>query len=67
MSERGCNCGAQPHCAYNRMVVFHREDGFYPVIGTACEDWALHASLNPGTVRITTIDDVQIWPEGTMQ
>ncbi len=59
---KGCFCGAQPHCAYNETVIFRREGMFYPIVGTACEDWSRHAELNPGTQRIETLDGRQLWP-----
>lgn len=61
---QGCNCGAQPPCPYNETVIFRREGTFYPVVGTACEDWSYHAYLNPGTLEIQKPDGACIWREG---
>ncbi len=62
-----CRCGKQPPHQYNETVIFIRADVFYPVTGTACEDWAKHAELNPGTLAIETIGGDRLWPEGTQQ
>ena len=48
-------------------VIFFREGMFYPVEGRANEDWAEHARLNPGTLRVESIDGVVLWPEGSKQ
>jgi len=63
-----CNCGVDPHCPYDRPVVFRRVEGFYIVVGTDCENWSLHAELNPGTVEISdAVTGERLWPEGTLQ
>lgn len=48
-------------------VIFFREDMFYPIAGRAGEDWAEHARLNPGTIRIEDLEGNIIWPEGNQQ
>lgn len=66
MANSSCCCGKG--CEYNRNVMFVREDVFYFVVGTYCENWANHADLNPGTVSIEDpMTGERLWPEGTMQ
>jgi len=68
MSEKfTCRCSAQPPHPYNETVIFRRDGMFYPVVGTICEDWSVHAELNPGTLAIERIDGTRIWPEGSKQ
>lgn len=65
-TKHTCRCGAG--CAYDWPVVFQRAEGFYPVVGARCEDWSVHAALNPGTVAIEdAITRERLWPEGTKQ
>ena len=42
--------------APDRLVIFHREGTFYPILVYRDNDWnvlAEHAALNPGTLKIT--------------
>lgn len=51
------------------VVIFFREDGFYPIeflIPSECNvslerQAADHAELNPGTIRVETIDGTVLW------
>lgn len=66
-----CKCGRQPPHPYNVTVTFHRlmngQPFFYPIVGAACEDWAEHAALNPGTLHIGDMQGRTLWPEGSKQ
>jgi len=43
-------------------AVFFREDGFYILDDLSeDEDWAKHAELNPGTLRIEDINGNVLW------
>ena len=64
-AEQTCRCGKG--CAYDNTVVFFREGMFYPITGAQCEDWSVHAELNPGTLKIETLTGERIWPEGVIQ
>lgn len=48
------------------VALFFREiDGkemFYPVEDNYKQDWAAHASCNPGTIRVEDIDGKVLWP-----
>ena len=66
MTGASCRCGKG--CTYDRPVIFRREDVFYPIVGTRCENWANHADLNPGTLAIEdALTGERLWPEGVMQ
>ena len=67
MNGHPCPCGANPPHPYNETVIFRREGMFYPIVGVKCEDWARHASLNPGTLSIEAIDGTRLWPETATQ
>ncbi len=59
---------SQPH---GETVIFFRDDMFYPVtlsgkVPTA-KEYADHAALNPGTLRIESLTGDVLWPEGTLQ
>jgi hypothetical protein len=56
-----CQCGKG--CDYDKPVIFRRDGMFYVIVGTDCEDWAYHASLNPGTRSITTMSGKLLWQE----
>lgn len=45
----------------DRVVVFIRAEGFYPITVRADESLARHAELNPGTLRIDDIDGNVLW------
>lgn len=53
------------------MVIFFREDCFYPVqmhgVIPLAQEVADHARLNPGTLRIEDMAGNVLWPEGTKQ
>lgn len=36
-----------------RAVLFHREEGFYPLVLPLTDDLSAHAECNPGTLEIT--------------
>lgn len=42
--------------------VFRREDVFYVIDLPVDEDLAVHAKLNPGTLRIEDVSGSQLWP-----
>lgn len=61
-----CRCGKG--CAYDWPVIFRREGVFYPIVGARCEDWVIHAELNPGTLAIEdAMTGERLWPEGAVQ
>lgn len=43
------------------VVIFFREEGWYPMELPEASDWAEHAALNPGTLRIETLDGDVLW------
>ncbi|KQN12033.1 hypothetical protein [Sphingomonas sp. Leaf28] len=60
--------GAQ---ATGQTVIFFRAECFYPLILSekvpTAKEFADHAALNPGTMRIEDMSGNVIWPEGTRQ
>jgi hypothetical protein len=49
------------HSTKRQTVIFFREGFFYPVMGRPDEDWSKHAELNPGTLRIESMDGEILW------
>lgn len=53
------------------VVIFVREEGFYPIqfsgLKPSAEEAADHAACNPGTLRIEDMHGKVIWPGGTKQ
>lgn len=47
--------------ALTRMVIFHRAEGWYPIMVRENEDLAAHAELNPGTLRIEDTEGNILW------
>lgn len=47
--------------------IFIREGTFYAIDLPVDEDLNLHATLNPGTLRIEDLTGKVLWPEGTEQ
>lgn len=47
-----------------RAVIFHRADQFYLITAFEDDDWAEHARLNPGTLKVTdAITDEVLWTD----
>lgn len=44
-----------------KVVIFFREEGWYPIMVREDEDLAVHAELNPGTLRIEDINGNILW------
>ena len=53
------------------MVIFIREEGFYPIQLSGLKPTAIevpeHVALNPGTVRVEDAHGNVIWPAETVQ
>ena len=47
--------------------VFFRESGFYPIELADDYDARLNAEINPGTIRVETVDGLRVWPTPTPQ
>ena len=43
--------------------IFRQKDMFYIIDLPEDDDLALHAEMNPGTIRIEDITGKQLWPE----
>ena len=46
----------------DRIVIFHRAEGFYPAVFTPQCKPEDHAKLNPGTLRIEELSGEILWP-----
>lgn len=44
-----------------KTYLFHRAEGFYPLVLADDADAKANAECNPGTLKVTTLDERVVW------